>query len=82
MLIHVGIDTVELNGTFFNCLVKVGDQVKKGQTLLEFDIDGSKKAGYDVLTPVVVNNSDDYLDVIAKENCSVKTGDEFLTIIQ
>ena len=70
LLIHVGIDTVNMKGDGFELLVAEGDKVKKGQKLLTFDMDKIKKAGYSTTTAVLVTNSDDY------EACQVeKTGD-------
>lgn len=60
LLFHVGIDTVELNGQYFENFVKVGDTVKKGDLLLTFDIDKIKAAGYDLITPIVITNTNDY----------------------
>ena len=60
MLIHVGINTVELNGAHYTAHVASGEPVKKGQLLLEFDIPAIEKAGYDITTPVIVTNTDDY----------------------
>ena len=59
ILMHIGMDTVALNGKYYEALVKVGDTVRKGQLLIRFDIDSIKAAGYDVTTPVVITNSDD-----------------------
>lgn len=64
ILIHVGIDTVKLDGKFFTPRVEVDAVVKQGDLLLEFDVQGITDAGYDLTTPVLVTNSDDYLDVI------------------
>jgi PTS system beta-glucosides-specific IIC component len=64
ILIHVGIDTVKLDGKFFTPHVAVDAVVKQGDLLLEFDMQGIADAGYDLTTPVLVTNSDDYLDVI------------------
>ncbi|QQN35598.1 PTS beta-glucoside transporter subunit IIABC [Rahnella aceris] len=64
ILIHVGIDTVKLDGKFFTPHVAVDAVVKQGDLLLAFDIQGITEAGYDLTTPVLVTNSDDYLDVI------------------
>lgn len=64
ILIHVGIDTVKLDGKFFTPHVAVDAVVKQGDLLLEFDIQGITDAGYDLTTPVLITNSDDYLDVI------------------
>ncbi|MBQ1460976.1 MAG: PTS glucose transporter subunit IIA [Selenomonas sp.] len=60
VLIHVGLDTVKLNGEHFTAHVEQGAQVKKGQLLLEFDVEAIKAAGYDVTTPVVVTNSSEF----------------------
>lgn len=60
MLIHVGLETVALNGKYFTPKVAEGDSFKKGDVLLTFDLEAIKKAGYDTTTPVVVSNADDY----------------------
>ncbi len=63
LLIHIGINTVEMNGEGFEAHVKEGDNVKKGDTLVTFDIDKIKAAGHPTVTPVIVTNTDDYADV-------------------
>ena len=60
LLIHVGINTVEMNGDGFEAFVKEGDKVKKGDKLVKFDIEKIKAAGYATATPVIVTNTDDY----------------------
>ena len=60
ILIHVGLDTVKLNGNHFEAKVAQGDRVKKGQLLLEFDADAIRVAGYDTTTPVLVTNPADF----------------------
>lgn len=83
LLIHVGIDTVKLNGEFFKPLVKEGDKVSIGTPLLEFDIAMIQGAGYDIVTPVIVTNTDDYTEV--KElaaNTEVQTGDPILSVVK
>ena len=60
MLIHVGLETVTLNGKYFTPKVAEGDSFKKGDVLLTFDLEAIKKEGYDTTTPVVVSNVDDY----------------------
>ena len=73
LLIHVGMDTVKLEGRHFEPQVKNGDKVKAGQLLMKFDIAAIQKAGYDVTTPIVVANSDEF--VLNKAgNGSVKAG--------
>ena len=60
ILIHVGIDTVQLGGKFFDAKIAQGDRVKRGQLLLEFDPEGIRGAGYDTTTPVLVTNAFEY----------------------
>lgn len=60
LLIHIGINTVELNGEGFKALVSEGSRVKKGQTLIEFDINDIMKKGYSIITPVLITNPDNY----------------------
>lgn len=60
LLIHVGMDTVKLNGEGFTSKAEAGDKIKKGQLLLEFDSGVIKKAGYETTTPVVVTNHADF----------------------
>ncbi|MBS7525211.1 beta-glucoside-specific PTS transporter subunit IIABC [Fusibacter paucivorans] len=75
ILIHVGMDTVKLNGEFFDAKINQGDFVKRGDLLLEFDMAGIKAAGYSLITPVVITNSDDYVD-FALNNDRVATVNE------
>jgi len=63
VMIHVGIDTVKLNGKFFEPLVKQGDTVTMGQPVIKFDLAAIKAAGYDPSTFVIVTNTNDYQDV-------------------
>ena len=67
LLMHIGMDTVKLEGKGFMPQVKNGDVVKKGRLLMKFDLDAIKKAGYDVTTPIVVTNSDDFTITMAAE---------------
>lgn len=62
VLIHVGVDTVNMKGDGFALLVNEGDKVKKGQRLLTFDIEKIRAAGYSPVTAVLLTNSDDYPD--------------------
>ena len=59
LLIHVGMNTVELNGKGFHPIKQEGERVKKGDLLMEFDIDVIKEAGYSLETPVLITNPDD-----------------------
>lgn len=63
ILIHIGINTVELGGEGYKAFVAEGDKVKKGQTLITFDMDFIKSKGYKLVTPVIVTNSDDYSEI-------------------
>lgn len=63
LLIHVGIDTVNMNGKGFDPLVKVGDKVKCGQQIMTFSINDIENAGYVTTTAVIITNSDGYTDV-------------------
>ena len=63
LLIHVGIDTVNLDGKHYTGYVEEGQHVKAGDLLLEFDIAAIEKEGYKTITPVIVTNSDDYADI-------------------
>lgn len=63
MLIHVGINTVELNGEGYEAHVSEGDKVVRGQTLITFDIPLIKSKGFPVITPVIITNPDDYTDI-------------------
>ena len=60
ILIHIGIDTVNLEGKYFNSFVKEGKKVKKGDVLIEFDLPGILAEGYSLLTPVLISNTDAY----------------------
>lgn len=81
VLIHVGLDTVQLDGQYFDAFVKQGDKVKQGQKLVAFDIDKIIEAGYLVETPVLITNSGDYLDIIEAEKKDVVVIDELLTTV-
>ena len=63
LLIHIGINTVEMNGDGFTAHVAEGDRVKRGQTLITFDLDKIRAKGHPTVTPVIVTNADDYSEV-------------------
>ncbi len=81
LLIHVGLDTVQLNGEGYRASVSEGDRVKKGALLLEFDIALIKSRGFSTETPVLVTNAEDYLDVVETSADRVTAGDELLKIL-
>ncbi|WP_458120480.1 PTS sugar transporter subunit IIA [Paenibacillus sp. Z6-24] len=81
ILIHVGVDTVSLKGEGFQAHVATGDQVKKGQLLLEFDIAQIQAAGYPVITPVIIPDGQDALQGVEEYTGSVTAAqDKVLTI--
>lgn len=81
ILIHVGMNTVKLEGKYFYPKVKQGERVKKGQVILEFDIQGIKNEGYSITTPIVITNSNNYLDVIETDKRLVNYQEDLLTVM-
>lgn len=82
ILIHVGMDTVELEGKHFTAHVEMGSTVKKGDLLLEFDKEAIKNAGYEIVTPIIVTNSADYMDVLHTEKTVVSNEDTIIRVIK
>ena len=80
VLIHVGIDTVDMNGTGFTLHCAEGGQVKRGQLLLTFDPKAIEKAGHPAVTVVVVTNTDRYTSVNLKKIGSVAAMEPVLTV--
>ena len=82
MIIHIGLDTVELAGRCFSSKVSDGDVVKAGELLIEFDLDEIKKK-YDTITPILVTNADNYTAIeLLKEGQTVRVGEPILTVRQ
>ena len=81
LLIHIGINTVELGGKYFDVKVAEGDTVKKGQLLTTFDMEAIKAAGYPCTTPMIVCNTDDYkaVDALRTEG-EIKAGEDILAL--
>lgn len=63
ILIHIGLDTVKLDGKYFKAHVKRGDEVRVGDLLIEFDLEAIKAEGYDIITPVIITNSKEFSSV-------------------
>lgn len=82
ILMHIGMDTVELEGKGFEIFVKQEDQVKKGDLLVKFDLSLIKEAGYSTVTPIVVTNTPNYLDVLDMNQEDVLQGEDFLAIVK
>lgn len=81
LLIHVGMNTVELNGNGFVKKVSQGDRVKKGDLLLEFDLHIIEEAGLSAVTPVLVTNPAGREEVKVTAEVNVKPGENFLTVV-
>ncbi|MFS0925169.1 beta-glucoside-specific PTS transporter subunit IIABC [Enterococcus durans] len=82
LLMHIGMDTVELEGKGFEVFVKQGDTVHTGDLLVHFDIDTIKKAGYSVITPIVVTNTDHFADVLEFDQEEIIASEDFLAIVK
>lgn len=82
VLIHVGIDTVKLNGLHFTAHIKEGDRVKQGDLLIEFDQEAIRAAGFDTTTPIIISNSDDYVDVLISGQSPVQEQAPLLTLLR
>lgn len=81
ILIHIGMDTVKLDGKYFSQKAKQGDKVKKGQLLVEFDIEEIQKAGYSVLTPVIVTNHEEYADIVYETGRNIDFNQELMIVL-
>ena len=81
VLIHLGLDTVKLEGKHFEAHIAQGDKVKKGQLLVSCDLDAIAKEGYSMVTPIIITNTEDYLDIVPMNNATAKHGDDLLTLI-
>lgn len=80
ILMHIGMDTVNLQGHGFETLVAKGDEVKAGDELVKFDIDAIHAKGYVITTPIVVTNSKDYEKITVVSQGKVKVGQEILDL--
>lgn len=81
LLIHIGLETVRLGGQHFTAYVKNGQRIKKGDLLLEFDLKALKDAGYDTVTPILVNNVTDYTEIMSLTDKEVKALDSIMKTI-
>ncbi|QQF63018.1 PTS glucose transporter subunit IIA [Bacillus mojavensis] len=81
ILIHLGFDTVKLEGKHFYPKVVQGQAVKQGDLLAEFDLEELIKAGFDMNTPIIITNTDQYTDVIQTDQKQVKTEERILSLI-
>ncbi|MDQ0176382.1 beta-glucoside-specific PTS transporter subunit IIABC [Bacillus chungangensis] len=81
ILIHVGIDTVSLEGKYFHSFVEKEQHIKQGDLLIEFDLERIQEAGFDTTTILIITNSDDYLDVIPVNKEKINKSEDILAII-
>ena len=83
VLIHVGMDTVKLDGKYFTSHIEQGQEVKQGDLLVSFDIEKIKASGFSLQTPIIITNTADYLDVVSlkKSGDVTKSGDDILTLV-
>lgn len=81
ILVHVGMDTVKLDGEHFTSYIQEGDRVSAGQLLLEFDIARIREAGYSTITPVIVTNTFDYTDIVPLQQTVVTHGEPLLEAV-
>lgn len=82
ILIHIGQNTVQLEGKYFNKIAEQGAKIKKGDLLLEFDIKNIKEQGFSIITPIIITNTDSYRDVIDFNKDNVSYFDKLITVIQ
>ena len=80
ILLHIGIDTVKLGGKFFEVHIEQGQNVKKGDLLVSFDMEGIKNAGFKLTTPMIVCNTENYKSVKAVKTGEIKAGEDLLSI--
>lgn len=80
LLIHIGIDTVNLEGKYFTAHVESGQKIKKGDLLVSFEQEMIKKEGYDTVTPVLITNTAEFHSIDTNASGNVKVGDVLLTV--
>lgn len=82
VLIHIGLNTVQLEGRGFEAMVAQGDHVTKGQLMITFDREMMEAEGFCMETPVIITNSAAYLDVVDEKTERIQAGERLLTVIQ
>ena len=80
VLLHIGIDTVKLGGKHFEAHVSDGQEIKKGDLLISFDIEAIKAEGCKVTTPLIISNTDEYSSITSAAQGKVLAGDEIIKI--
>lgn len=82
ILIHVGLDTVRLEGKYYTAHVKTGDRVEVGTHLLDFDMKGIMSQGFEVVTPIIISNTTDYTEVLSVTDRKVSAGEEVIKVVK
>jgi beta-glucoside PTS system EIICBA component len=82
LLIHVGIDTVQLNGEGYEYFVEKGQEIQIGDKLIQFDLEGIKAKGYKVITPVVITNSAEVGDILIANEGPIHFGEEVIKVMK
>lgn len=82
LLLHIGLDTVKLQGKHFTIHAEEGQEVKKGDLLLEADLEAVRAAGYDTVTPIIISNSDAFDKIEPSGAKEVSVGDEILRLMK
>lgn len=82
ILIHIGLDTVQLKGQHFKQLAQAGQRVTVGTPIVEADLEAIKAAGYDIITPIVITNTTDFSEILSTGENQVKAGDSIIKVIQ
>lgn len=80
IIVHIGLDTVQLKGQYFTIHAKQGDRVQAGDLLITADLEKIRAAGYDVITPVIICNTPDFPNLVCHTGNEVKAGDPVITL--
>ena len=80
IIVHIGLDTVQLKGQHFTIHAKRGDRVQAGDLLITADLEKIRAAGYDVITPVIICNTPDFPNLVCHTGNEVKAGDPIITL--
>ncbi|MDE6476315.1 MAG: beta-glucoside-specific PTS transporter subunit IIABC [Erysipelotrichaceae bacterium] len=82
ILIHIGLDTVQLGGKHFQTLVKTGDKIKQGTPILKVDRQAIQQEGYDITTPIIITNTKEFHDIISIDKGSIQSSASLLKILR
>nr|WP_321303521.1 beta-glucoside-specific PTS transporter subunit IIABC [uncultured Trichococcus sp.] len=82
ILIHIGLDTVQLKGQHFKQLAQAGQRVTVGTPIVEADLEAIKAAGYDIITPIVITNTTDFSEILSTGEDQVNAGDSIIKVIK